>query len=137
MFRVARMSSVGLPLTRTRSARNPGAILPRSERRKAVSCADVAETNACKGLIAQLLRRDKVASGGRRNVPLPQGVFRGTETNDPRFLAEWFGTRLIGGKINLRLLARRMNRYSRSQEELVNAARRVDVEQLPATRAHV
>jgi hypothetical protein len=43
--RVARMSSVRLPLPRTRSARNPGAILPRSERRKAVALADVTVTN--------------------------------------------------------------------------------------------
>ena len=43
------MSWVGLPLTRTRSARIPGAILPRSERRKAVAFAEVAEIKRLQG----------------------------------------------------------------------------------------
>src|SRR5450755_2078295 len=65
------------------------------------------------------------------------GVFRGTETDDSRLLAEGFGTRVVGGEIDLRLLGGRVNRYANGQEELVDAAGCVDVEQLSATRTHV
>jgi hypothetical protein len=73
MSRLARMSSAGLPLTRTRSARSPGALSPTIREVEHRCIAEVAEPNASSAVSLASIQvfRFAMQRGARRSSGIP------------------------------------------------------------------